>query len=169
MKMKHKSIYVGLISALLITKSIPVNAMSMGAIGLPNPKLTPGAIDPRVTQSNISSTICVIGYTKTVRPPVSYTNGLKYRQLHSGYNVQGDLNMRDYEEDHLIPLEVGGNPSSEKNLFPQYYAATFGARVKDQLENKIHLLVCSGRISLKEGQSAFTPDWSIGYKKYMKY
>lgn len=36
---------------------------------LPRHDLTPGAIDPRVTQSNIRSTICRRGYTATVRPP----------------------------------------------------------------------------------------------------
>ena len=48
---------------------------------LPIRALTPGAIDPVVTQKNIGSTICVVGYTKTVRPPVSYTNALKFKQL----------------------------------------------------------------------------------------
>jgi hypothetical protein len=36
---------------------------------LPRHDLTPGAIDPRVTQSNIRNTICRRGYTSTVRPP----------------------------------------------------------------------------------------------------
>jgi len=33
---------------------------------LPRHEFTPGAIDPRVTQSNIRSTICRQGYTKSV-------------------------------------------------------------------------------------------------------
>ena len=41
---------------------------------LPRHEFTPGAIDPRVTQSNIRSTICRRGYTKSVRPPFEYTN-----------------------------------------------------------------------------------------------
>ncbi len=82
---------------------------------LPNPKLTPGAIDPRVTQDNIKSTVCVSGYTKTVRPVVTYTSSLKRTQLDSGYRIGTDTKMRDYEEDHLIPLEVGGNPSTESS------------------------------------------------------
>ena len=162
--MKNRSLYASVIALFLISNSVPANAQ---AIGMPNPKLTPGLTNPLVTQKTIGSTICVVGYTKTIRPPVSYTNKLKYDQLHSGYNVQGDMNMRNYEEDHLIPLEVGGHPSSKLNLFPQYYAATYGARVKDRLENKIHLLVCSGKITLKEGQAAFVPDWTVGYKKYL--
>jgi|APCry1669189034_1035192.scaffolds.fasta_scaffold00154_14 hypothetical protein len=166
--MKQRSRYITLISLLLITNSIPTSPTSSAqAPGLPNSKLTPGATNPAVTQSTIGSTICVIGYTKTIRPPVSYTNKLKYDQLHSGYNVNGDLNMRDYEEDHLIPLEVGGHPSSPLNLFPQYYKASAGARYKDKLENKMHLLVCSGRITLKAAQAVFRGDWTAGYRKYV--
>lgn len=162
--MKNRSLYAAVIALFLISNTVPANALT---IGMPNPKLTPGLTNPAVTQKSIGTTICVVGYTKTIRPPVSYTNKLKYDQLHSGYNVQGDMNMRNYEEDHLIPLEVGGHPSSKLNLFPQYYAATYGARVKDRLENKIHLLVCSGKITLKAGQAAFVPDWTVGYKKYV--
>ena len=44
---------------------------------VPNPELTPGALNPAVTQATIGSTICVPGYTKTIRPPVSYTDALR--------------------------------------------------------------------------------------------
>jgi hypothetical protein len=40
---------------------------------LPNPTRTPGAINPAVTQANIGETICMKGWTKTVRPPERYT------------------------------------------------------------------------------------------------
>lgn len=135
--------------------------------GLPNIKLTPGAINPSVSQTNIRSTICVSGWTATVRPPVTYTNQLKYNQLHSGYNLNGDLNMKDYEEDHIVPLEVGGNPSSPLNLFPEPRNIRLGSYVKDQLENRIHQLVCSGQLSLKAGRAVFLTNWEKGYQKYM--
>ena len=48
---------------------------------LPDAKLTPGAIDPTITQQNIQNTVCVKGYTKTVRPPAYYTNKLKKAQI----------------------------------------------------------------------------------------
>lgn len=137
------------------------------ASGLPNVKLTPGAVNPAVTQANIHTNICVVGWTAKVRPPVSYTNQLKYNQLHSGYNLNGDLNMKDYEEDHIVPLEVGGNPSSPLNLFPEPHNIKYGSYVKDQLENQVHRLVCSGQISLKTGQSVFLTNWEKGYKKYI--
>jgi hypothetical protein len=135
---------------------------------LPNVKITPGAIDPRVTQANIASTICVVGYTATVRPVVSYTNNLKRTQLDSGYRYGNDTNLQDYEEDHLIPLEVGGNPNSPLNLWPEYLYGSYGAHIKDQLEDEMHYLVCHGKISLKAAQAAFTPNWILGYQKYVK-
>ena len=135
--------------------------------GLPNLKLTPGAINPAVTQATIRSTICVVGWTATVRPPVAYTNQLKYDQLHSGYNLEGDLNMKHYEEDHIVPLEVGGNPSSTLNLFPEPRNIKFGAYFKDQLENRIHQLVCSSQLSLHLAQRVFLVNWEKGYTKYI--
>ena len=38
---------------------------------LPDPQCTPGSINTSVTQDNIKNTICVSGFTKTIRPPVS--------------------------------------------------------------------------------------------------
>ena len=51
------------------------------ASDLPNLSLTPGAINPNVTQANIQQTVCIKGYTKTIRPPAYFTNKLKKRQL----------------------------------------------------------------------------------------
>ena len=135
--------------------------------GLPNPALTPGATNPRVTQSNIHSTICVSGYTKTIRPAESYTESLKYRQLDGGYNLHGDTSARDYEEDHLIPLEVGGNPTSVKNLWPEPRLTAWGAAKKDALENAMHRLVCNGSVSLRTAQQVFASDWIAGYRRYV--
>src|SRR5450756_1221676 len=51
------------------------------ASDLTDPVLTPDAINLNVTQENIQSTVCVKGFTKTVRPPAYYTNKLKKRQM----------------------------------------------------------------------------------------
>jgi hypothetical protein len=135
--------------------------------GLPNLALTPGLVNPNVTQANIRSTICVLGWTKTVRPPVTYTNALKYSQLHSGYNLDGDTNMKNYEEDHIVPLEVGGHPSDPRNLFPEPRNIRLSSYLKDQLENQMHRLVCAGQLSLRVAQSVFLTNWEKGYQKYI--
>jgi hypothetical protein len=135
--------------------------------GLPNPLVTPGALNLAVTQATIFSTICVSGYTRTIRPPESYTNRLKYSQLDSGYNYRGDTSAYDYEEDHLVPLEVGGNPTSVKNLWPEPRNVFWNASKKDALENKMHELVCGGSISLRAAQQVFMTNWIRGYQRYI--
>ncbi|MCL4366484.1 hypothetical protein M1437_04635, partial [Patescibacteria group bacterium] len=130
--------------------------------GLPDKQCTPGDIDPKVTQSNISQTICVSGYTKTVRPPVSYTDNLKVKQIQQyGYS---DTSPKDYEEDHLIPLEVGGSPTSEANLWPEPYNIALNAKEKDKVENYLHSQVCSGKITLQQAQLEIANNWEEVYK-----
>ena len=126
------------------------------ANGLPDRNCTPGAVDPRVTQDNIGQTICVSGYTKTVRPPTSYTTPLKIKQM-ALYGWTGSTS--DYEEDHLIPLEVGGHPTDPKNLWPEPYNVPNGARKKDKVENLLHSRVCSGQMTLVDAQNQIATNW----------
>ena len=87
-----------------------------GHVVLPKTTLTPGALNPQVRQVTITNTICKRGWTRTIRPPVSYTNALKRRQMIL-YRETGSPS--NYEEDHFIPLELGGAPSNPKNLWPE--------------------------------------------------
>ncbi len=133
--------------------------------GLPDSNLTPGAVNPNVTQVNIQQTICVRGYTKTIRPPERYTEALKHRQLRKyGYR---DQKIWHYEEDHLVPLEVGGAPRDPRNLWPEPHYGKWGSYIKDALENELHWRVCHGRISLRVAQRVFETDWVAGYRKYV--
>ena len=134
---------------------------------LPNRRLTPGALNPAVTQANIRETICVRGYTKTIRPPEQYTERLKRREIRQyGYT---DLRLRDYEEDHLSSLELGGSPTSQRNLWPEphHVIGGWGSYTKDKLENKLHTLVCRGRVPLAQAQRDIASDWIAAYKRYV--
>ncbi len=125
--------------------------------GLPDPICTPGVADPRVTQDNIQTTICVSGYTTKVRPSSAYTDALKVQQIKAyGY---ADTNLADYEEDHLIPLEIGGHPTDPENLWPEPRTAINGATKKDGVENSLHNKVCSGLMTLAAAQVAIAKDW----------
>ena len=146
------------------TGGITVNAA--GAV-LPNFARTPGAINPFVTQANIGQTICVSGWTATVRPSSSVTTRIKVAQLASGYTYKGDTATGDYEEDHLISLELGGALAAEANLWPEPYNAPEGARVKDVVENKLHTLVCGGTITLATAQRAIAGNWWSAYQRYV--
>jgi len=99
-----------------------------------------------VTQAHIHQTICVPGYSRTVRPPSWYTSKLKHRQL-AAEDIFG--RMREFEEDHLIPISVGGNPRDERNLWPEPRFGFWNAEKKDQLEDVMHRKVCDGSVSLR--------------------
>lgn len=133
---------------------------------LPDSRLTPGAIDHSVTQQNIHVTICNKGYTKSVRPPQNYTNKLKKKQIWEyGY---ADTDPKHYEEDHLIPLNIGGNPDDPRNLWPQPRNSEWNADRKDKLELSLYQLVCAGKVSLSEAQKAYVTDWIATYRKYVR-
>ncbi len=133
---------------------------------LPNSMRTPGVSNPNVTQNNIKRTICKSGWTKTIRPRVSYTNKLKKQQI-AEYGF-ADKKLASYEEDHLISLQLGGHPTDPKNLWPEAYAGKCGARIKDVLETKLKRLVCSGEVTLETAQFAIAPNWVAAYNRYVK-
>jgi hypothetical protein len=127
----------------------------------PDPARTPGAVNPDITQQNIRETICNPRWsTKSIRPEASYTNRLKVEQINEyGYS---DSRLRDYEEDHFIPLELGGNPTDPKNLWPEPFETSIpggGAHAKDKVENYLHAEVCSGSLTLEQAQREITEDW----------
>jgi hypothetical protein len=153
------------LTVLLSLAVIPANASS-GDWVLPDSKLTPGALNPAVTQANIKTNVCKSGWTDTVRPPVAYTNKLKLSQLNAGYLYNGDKKPADYEEDHLISLQLGGSPTDPKNLWPQPYAGK-NARNKDVIETKLKRLICAGTITLAEAQKAISTNWVAAYNKYV--
>lgn len=131
---------------------------------LPDRHCTPGAIDPRVTQATLKSTICRPGgYTSSVRPPSSVTDKAK-RELLKSYGLTGA--MSEYELDHLIPLAVGG-ASDVRNLWPEqdigkpseYDRGAEGLNAKDGVELRLHDAVCKGETPLAAAQEAIATDW----------
>jgi hypothetical protein len=118
-----------------------------------DPVRTPGVLNPDVTQANIRTTICRHSWTQTIRPPVSYTNALKTKQMRR-YRETGSRS--DYQEDHLISLELGGNPTDPRNLWPEPYPR---ASEVDQIENELNAEVCSGQLTLAEAQQRKDSLW----------
>ncbi|MDQ2781794.1 MAG: hypothetical protein M3Y26_04560 [Actinomycetota bacterium] len=136
--------------------------------GPPSTDVTPAGgqppadmLNPAVTQATITTTICVSGYTKTIRPPQSYTGPLKVHQITTyGY---ADTSTGSYEEDHAIALEVGGAPSAPANLWPEPHAAS---GPDDTLENTLKAQVCSGALTLADAQSQlFAAKVAHGYHR----
>lgn len=133
----------------------------------PNPRITPGALNSSVDQANIRETICVRGYSKSIRPPEDYTERLKRSGIRRyGYS---DRRLRDYEEDHLVSLELGGSPTNPHNLWPEphHVIGGWGSYTKDRLEDRLHTLVCRGRVPLAQAQHDIASDWIAAYKRYI--
>jgi len=133
---------------------------------LPDPVCDPGSLNPAVTQATIHTTICVVGYTATIRPPQS-TTGPQKRASMARYGV---TNPALYEYDHLISLEVGGSADDPAaNLWPEPHTAVgpdgqpSGSFVKDGYVNYHHRQICAGVVTLAAAQRAIAGDWYAGF------
>jgi len=138
----------------------------------PNSAVFPGARNHWVTQANIYQTICSSpahdspgGWTKTVRPPLEYTNSIKHRLLEAAHLPPSAIH--DYELDHLIPLELGGAPRDPRNLWLQSWTGPWNAHAKDDLERRLNFMVCRGEITLQEAQEAIAGNWIYAYRQFM--
>lgn len=136
-----------------------------------------GAFNPDVTPATLRATICQPGWTASIRPPTRYTTALKLAQLQrAGATVDDPAatcpphssNPRCYEEDHLVPLELGGAPFDPDNLWPEPYddIAGCGARQKDWVEGYLHRAVCDGSWTLPDAQRAIVGDWCAVYQAH---
>ncbi len=129
------------------------HALGSGLDVLPDPRCTPGATNPQVTQANISTTICRSGWAASVRPPESVTEPLKRLGM-AAYNDLGPI--RGYEEDHLVAIEAGGSPDDPRNLWPEPGATP---NRKDAVEHAANRAICTGRLTLARAQAAMATDW----------
>jgi hypothetical protein len=165
------------------------------AIIMPDAMRTPGVTNPLVTQANLAQTICNKAFkTDEYRPRTSYTDPLKTVQLGEYGDTVSDPgkkcmahsnNTGCYEEDHLISLEVGGDPFDPRNLWPEPTKKTkegrkavgIGFESKDQVENYLHNAVCldlpkpklHGKkpphsMPLKQAQEILAHDWFACYE-----
>jgi hypothetical protein len=122
---------------------------------LPRPSLTPGATFPAGRVE-----ICVSGYSTSVRNvPQSEKDAVyaRYDIAHVPYA---------HEVDHLVSLELGGS-NAITNLWPEPYAGRWGARTKDTLENRLHDLVCTGKLRLRYAQRIEATNWVKAYRRYV--
>jgi hypothetical protein len=207
MKMRiHSAIPVALACILLAHGARSQSGRIGPADIYPDPVRTPGAANPQVTQQNIQDNICNRHWsTKQIRPPAGYTSNLKRKQLREYGDtvhrtrvrlinrntgkvdttrcVAHSDNMACYEEDHLLPLEDGGNPTDPRNLWPEPFntdvgGVIMGAHQKDVVEGFIHDEICrdiphsnknsyipaTASVTLKRGQEILAWDWYACYQ-----
>jgi hypothetical protein len=115
---------------------------------LPRPALTPG-----VALAVSRARVCTPGYASNVRDVPAAEKTAVYDRYGVAWVPYA------HEVDHLISLELGGS-NVIRNLWPEPYAGRWGARTKDVLENRLHELVCDGRLSLASAQWQEARDWA---------
>lgn len=120
-----------------------------------NTDLTPGLADPAVTQADIETTICVTGYTATVRAVTASTKA----KVYSEYGITTPTSGA-YEIDHLIPLELGGS-NDIGNLWPETAIGADDSHAKDTWENALHGEVCAGTMTLSVAQDEMVHWWVL--------
>jgi hypothetical protein len=126
----------------------------------PKPKssFTPGETRPITLQE-----VCMNSNAEVISRDIPEN---KQQQVFAEYGIKSPR-AGEFEVDYLITPDLGGTESI-RNLWPQPYSARWNAKTKDQLEQRLHELVCSGKLDLATAQHDIAVDWIGAYKKYMK-
>jgi hypothetical protein len=140
---------------------------------LPNPKVTPGKVNPAITKEIACSTKWGKDerlVSEKMKDAVYAAYGTAPKKgacaLVAHKSKNGKIVKKGCEVDHLISRELGG-ADDPANLWPQPYWTPDrpGAYQKDKLENWLHGQICAGKISLADAQAAIVKDW---YALYLK-
>ena len=127
---------------------------------IPDPTLTPGAV--RTTDA---ADVCSHG-----------TKGLRHMNRERSDAIMVEYGLpagrhEAFEIDHLIPLSIGG-ADDDANLWPEprrMVESEWTAERKDELEMRLHNLVCSGRLDIEVAQTAIRDDWTEAYRDYVRF
>jgi Putative zinc-finger len=124
---------------------------------LPDRKLTPGVTRTVSTMSDV----CSMPQEEVVAE-VSMSMRQEVFRRYGIVNPQAS----DYEIDYLIAPGLGG-VEAIPNLWPERHTSrTWNSRVKDDLEERLHEMVCDGQLDLSTAQHDIASDWIAAYKKY---
>ena len=126
-------------------------------LAVPRPNLTPGSV---VLISRAE--VCAAHPANNRNVPVS-----TQQRVFKAYGIS-NVDVRSYEVDYLVTPALGGSDDI-RNLWPQSYSATaWNAHVKDDLEERMREMVCSGDLDLATAQREISQDWIAAYKKYFR-
>jgi hypothetical protein len=127
-------------------------------VAIPNVHRTPGDSFAGVTAGQV----CTTGWAGAHR----HVTTAQYHEVYAAYGIRYPEPSGTYELDHLIPLEIGGD-NTNANLWPEPASPTPGYHQKDELENALHHLVCSGQLALSVAQHSIAVNWYMAYRQYV--
>jgi hypothetical protein len=140
------------------TPRVPDPAIAAFALrAIPDRNLTPGA-----ARQVAVNDICSVAHEEVVKP-VSLS---LRQQVFREYGIVNP-NPEEYEIDYLIAPRLGGLEDI-RNLWPEPNASpTWNSHAKDALEERLHQLVCSGKLDVATAQHDISTNWIVAYKKYL--
>ena len=119
-------------------------------------------VTPGVTFHVSVATICRSGYSTSVRDVPESEKSQVYAEYGITHRTTGQ-----YEIDHLISLELGGS-NAIGNLWPELNDHPHGyLNSKDILENRLHALLCTGKVSLRSAQTLIASNWVTTYHRFL--
>jgi anti-sigma factor RsiW len=145
---------LGLLIALTLAGWWNQSVTTATVVFTPDSRLTPGA-------ATLASKQAVCAQASTKNKEVSPAMRKRVFQEYGIANAKPEA----YEVDYLVTPALGG-ADDLRNLWPHSYSATWNARVKDALEDRLRDMVCSGNLDLTEAQREIAENWIAAYKKY---
>jgi hypothetical protein len=123
----------------------------------PDRRCSPGAYYSGLTKAVICAPSFRTGTIRNVPQAEKFAVEREYRMAARNYG-------RAIEIDHIVSLELGGS-NDIANLFPEPGSGLSSYRVKDQLENRLHDMVCAGAIPLSSARRMIARDWISLYRR----
>jgi hypothetical protein len=153
---KRFAIAVVALAALGVLAQIHAHYRYHSNAALPDPKVTPGAVQAGCTTAQICDAEFRAGLAK-------YASAHK-REACETYGVKKcDASV---EEDHLISLNLCGCVDCANNIWPQPVEVP-GARQKAILAHRLNELVCNNEMKLADAQKCIADDWAACYVKHL--
>ncbi len=138
-----------------VTASPPAAQMTpSGPVSRPDSRLTPGS----VASTDVNAICNASGHGHAHIP------GATQAEVYARYGLAFPPPMHAYSLDSLVPLSLGGAPTAD-NLWPAKVDGT-GFHQKQQLTQRLRLLVCSGQLDLETVQRRIATDW---YSMWLTY
>ena len=130
---------------------------------VPDPKCTPGAVNPSVTIDVLKNTAFKTGCVRDCATKESDKN-VTYGQYGIPHPAHNTGSSQVCELDHLISLELGGADTLD-NIWPQCgpNQAALARRFfkqKDSVENFLAEQVRTGQMDLQKAQTEIATDWT---------